>query len=86
MTGYSIGKIKAAMNKSTVSALLAILLIAIAGPALAKKADTSKGAAAKTQAQRQTVKTCRRTPPPFMNNPRFMNRGFFKRRCRPQDQ
>ena len=84
MTGYS--KIKAAMNKTIISTLLATLLIAFAGPALAKKSDASKTAANKTQAQRQAVKTCRRTPPPFMYNPRFMNRGFFKRRCRAKGQ
>lgn len=61
--------------------LIAAFLIAVAAPALAEKKSAGDATSAKAQTKRQAAKTCRRTPPPFMNNPRFMNRGFFKRKC-----
>lgn len=57
--------------------LVAAVLIAAAGPA-----------AAKSQVQQQTASSkaepkCNRVTPPFMYNPRYMNRGFFKAsKCR----
>lgn len=55
----------------------AALLIGVSGPAEAKKQTQEAAQTTKRQAQ----KTCRRNPPPFMYNPRFMNRGFFKKKC-----
>ncbi len=51
-------------------------------PALAKKTSASEATSAQKQKKRPTAKDCRRGPvPPFMRNPRYMNRGFIKRRC-----
>jgi hypothetical protein len=57
----------------------AALLIGVSGPVLAKK--QSGEVTTQKQAKPQAQKTCRRNPPPFMYNPRFMNRGFFKKKC-----
>jgi hypothetical protein len=70
--------------------VLAALLIAAAGPAMAKQqrsgevTTTQKQVTIKTK--RQAVKYCKRNPPPFMRSPRFMNRGFFKKKCPEQSQ
>ena len=51
-------------------------------PALAKKTSGSEATRAQKQKKRATAKDCRRGPvPPFMRNPRYMNRGFIKKRC-----
>ena len=73
--------IRQLMTKSIVNILIAAFLIAIAGPALAKKQGAGDTQWAKAQTKRQAAKECRRMPPPFMYNPRYMNRGFFKRKC-----
>ncbi len=70
------------MYRSIPSILIAGLLIAIAGPALAKKDGAANTAQTQAQTKRAAKKTCRKNPPPFMYNPRFMNRGFFKGKCR----
>lgn len=74
------------MIKTITNILIAVLLVAVAGPALAKKQGSGSVSSAKVQAKPQAAKTCRRMPPPFMYNPRYMNRGFFKRKCRTQDK
>ena len=75
-------------RKALARLLIAALLAATAGPAMAKSQAKQQGSGevSATQKQRQSAKTCRRNPPPFMHNPRFMNRGFFKRKCNAQDQ
>lgn len=60
--------------------LIAALLVATAGPATAKKDQKSQQG--KTAAQKRLGKDCFTTAPPFMRNPRFMNRGFFKKKCK----
>lgn len=78
--------IRQIMTKSIANILIAAFLVAIAGPALAKKQVTVDTQSAKAQTKRQAAKTCRRMPPPFMYNPRYMNRGFFKGKCRTPSQ
>lgn len=74
-------------NRNTiVPILIAALLISLAGPAMAKKQGSGDVSSVQKQTKRQAVKECRRMPPPFMYNPRFMNRGFFKQKCRAQNQ
>lgn len=76
------------MNAKTLLHLAAAVSVAAAcgmaaGPALAKKkaADTNTYAVQKKAAPKPG-KDCRRGPvPPFMRNPRFMNRGFLKKQC-----
>ncbi len=52
-----------------------------AGPTLAKK-KASETVSVQKQKKRAAAKNCKRGPvPPFMRNPRFMNRGFLKNRC-----
>ena len=60
--------------------LIAALLIATAGSAIAKK--NQKSQQGNTTAQKRVGKDCFTTAPPFMRNPRFMNRGFFKKKCK----
>ena len=72
--------------------LIAALLLAVAGPGLAEARSQSQkssdGIALKKNdktAKRQNAgKRCNRVVPPFMRNPRYMNRGFFK--CRERGQ
>lgn len=71
-------------RKAIIPILLAVLLIAVAGPAMAKRQGS--GDTAQTQGKVQKVKYCKRNPPPFMRSPRFMNRGFFKKKCPVQSQ
>ena len=78
--------IRQQMTKSIANIVIAAFLIVIASPALAKKQGAPNTASAKTQSTRQAAKDCRRMPPPFMYNPRYMNRGFFKRKCRTPSQ
>lgn len=61
-------------------ALVAALLIAMGGPALAKQKQKPQKATKTTQEQ-SLERKCITTAPPFMRNPRFMNRGFFKKKC-----
>jgi len=74
------------MRKATARFLIAALLLAVAGPALAgSKAQASNdGYVVKKKKAKsaKSKKACVKTAPPFMYNPRFMNRGFFK--CRGQ--
>jgi len=67
--------------------LIAAVLLAAAGPALAgsKPSDGTyvvKKKSGKKAKSTKSKKACVKTAPPFMYNPRFMNRGFFK--CRKQ--
>ena len=77
-------------RKAIIPMVIAALLIAVAGPAMAKKQTSEQvtGAEqqAKKKAKRQAGEDCVLTAPPFMRNPRFMNRGFFKKKCRKQGQ
>ena len=64
--------------------VIAIVLCGAVGlasaPAMAKK--SSSEAASIQKQKKRAAKDCRRGPiPPFMRNPRFMNRGFFKKKC-----
>jgi hypothetical protein len=70
----------------TVGILTAIFLCGLVGrggePALAQKVSASEATSAQKQKKRAAAKKCLRGPvPPFMRNPRYMNRGFIKRRC-----
>ena len=78
--------IRQQMIKSIANIVIAAFLVAIASPALAKKQGTGDTQSAKAQTKPQRAKECRRMPPPFMYNPRYMNRGFFKRKCRTPSQ
>jgi hypothetical protein len=67
---------------------LAALLIAVAGPVEAQAKQQSgdgtaiqKSGAAKSKSKSSAQECERRVVPPFMRNPRFMNRGFFKPKC-----
>lgn len=76
------------MNAKSLLQLLAAISLAAAcstatGPALAKKKSASNNT---YTVQKQTApkagKDCRKGPvPPFMRNPRYMNRGFLKTKC-----
>ncbi|MEM8643809.1 MAG: hypothetical protein AAGF09_02825 [Pseudomonadota bacterium] len=51
------------------------------GPASAKK-KTSETVSIQKEKKRAAANKCKRGPvPPFMRNPRYMNRGFLKNRC-----
>lgn len=68
--------------KAILPIAVAALLIGVAVPVTA--AQNGGGAASQKQVYKKNArkaKTCRRNPPPFMYNPRFMNRGFFKKKC-----
>ena len=60
--------------------LIAALAIATAGPALAKQKQKPQQVTKTTQKQ-SGGQNCVTTAPPFMRNPRYMNRGFFKKKC-----
>lgn len=69
--------------------LIATVLVAAAGPAVAGSKSKESGSgyifkkqSAKKSKNAKSKKDCVKTAPPFMYNPRFMNRGFFK--CRDQ--
>lgn len=66
--------------------LVAILLcvaVGVAGtPALAKKKNGRETYTVQKKTKRAAAKNCRRGPvPPFIRNPRYMNRAFFKKKC-----
>jgi len=63
------------------ASLVAGLAVAPAGPAFAKQQERAQQAT-KAKKTQTTRKDCFTTAPPFMRNPRFMNRGFFKRKCK----
>jgi hypothetical protein len=74
-------------RKAIAHILIATVLVAVAGPGLAEAASKSKepdGYVLKKKNKKanstKSKKDCVKTAPPFMYNPRFMNRGFFK--CR----
>ena len=67
-------------TKALFPLLIAALLIATSGSAIAKKDQKSQQG--KTTAQKSVGKDCFTTAPSFMRNPRFMNRGFFKKKCK----
>ena len=77
-------------RKAIFPIVIAALLTATAGPAMAKKQTSEQVYAAEQQAKkkakRQAGEDCVLTAPPFMRNPRFMNRGFFKKKCRVKDE
>ena len=73
-------------SKTLAHVLIAAVLVAGAGPALAKKYQSGDGTVVKKQSAKkakgtQSKKNCILTAPPFMYNPRYMNRGFFKKKC-----
>ncbi|MGA9444742.1 MAG: hypothetical protein WBV18_15210 [Methyloceanibacter sp.] len=66
--------------------LVAILLcgaVGVAGtPALAKKKNGGETYTVQKMTKRAAAMNCRRSPvPPFMRNPRYMNRAFLKKKC-----
>ena len=68
--------------------LVAALTVAMAAPVLAKKQTSEQVYAAEQQAKKKKAKSgenCFLKAPPYMYNPRFMNRGFFKKVCPGQD-
>lgn len=77
-------------RKAILPVLAAALLIAFAGPAIAKKQTSDQVSAAQKQAKKKAKaksgENCFYIAPPFMRNPRFMNRGFFKKKCPGQEQ
>jgi len=87
---------KMAHHKTLSRMLIAALLIAGAGPAATEsqaKSPGSDGSATQKQGGtkskgKNAQQDCEpRVVPPFMRNPRFMNRGFLKpTKCREQDQ
>jgi len=71
-------------RKAIIAFGLAALLTATAGPAMAKKQTSEQITAAEQQAKKKKAKSgehCFLQAPPFMRNPRYMNRGFFKKKC-----
>lgn len=77
------------MRKAVARLLIAAVLFAVAGPALAESKSKESGGgyvvkkqSAKKGKSAKSKKNCVKTAPPFMYNPRYMNRGFFK--CRGQ--
>lgn len=77
------------INRSITPVLIAALVIGVAAPAAAKKQNSEQVSAqtqAKKKAKRQSGENCFLQAPPFMRNPRFMNRGFFKKKCPGQDE
>jgi len=65
----------------TLSGLLVVaLLIAMSLPAWAKTQQKTQQVT-KTNQKQSAGQKCITTAPPFMRNPRFMNRGFFKKKC-----
>lgn len=62
-------------TKALFRLLIVVVLIAAAEPAIAEK-DQKPQQASKTA----QTKKCVTTAPPFMRNPRFMNRGFLKKK------
>jgi hypothetical protein len=69
-------------TKSLFRLLIATSLIATAGPVMAKREQKPQQTAKTTQNNKSAGKSCVITAPPFMRNPRFMNRGFFKKKCK----
>ena len=69
------------------STIIAVVLCGAIGlaatPALAKKnSGETVSVQNKKKKQNTQAKDCRKGPvPPFMRNPRYMNRGFLKKRC-----
>lgn len=53
-----------------------------AGEAHTVQKQSKQARAKRGSSTRAAAKDCRRAPvPPFMRNPRYMNRGFFRNRC-----
>ena len=81
------------MGRAIARLLIAALLFAVAGPGLAEARSQSqksgdgyvlKKQSTKKDKRQRSGQHCNRVVPPFMRNPRYMNRGFFK--CRERDQ
>ena len=70
-------------TKALFRLLIAALLIATVSPAMAKR-EQKPQLIIKTTQNKNAGKYCVTTAPPFMRNPRFMNRGFFKKKCKPK--
>jgi len=77
-------------RKAIIPVVVAALAVAVAAPALAKKQTsdqvTTAQPQAKKKAKQQSGENCFLKAPPYMYNPRFMNRGFFKKVCPGQDE
>lgn len=72
-------------TKSIIPILIGALSIAVAAPATAKKQTSERVYTTQKdneKAERKSGENCFLKAPPFMYNPRSMNRGFFKRKCR----
>ena len=70
--------------------LIAALAMSVAAPAMAKKQNADQVTTAQPQAKKKAKaksgENCFLKAPPYMYNPRFMNRGFFKKVCPGQDE
>ena len=72
------------LRLSTILAVVLCGAVGVAGhPAVAKKNSGETVSVQKKKKKQSTqAKDCRKGPvPPFMRNPRYMNRGFVKKRC-----
>jgi len=78
------------VRKAIIAILVAALAMSVAAPAMAKKQNaeqvTTTQPQAKKKAKQQSGENCFLKAPPYMYNPRFMNRGFFKKVCPGQDE
>lgn len=74
---------KALCGALVAGSMVAGLAVAPAGPALAKQQERGQQTtkAKKTQTA-NAKKDCITVAPPFMRNPRYMNRGFFRKKCK----
>ena len=88
--GHVTSKTRNSIMRVRVARILAAVLLmgavgSAASPAFAKKQKSSETNKVQKTAKAQNATKCMRGPvPPFMRNPRFMNRGFVKNRCKKQ--
>ncbi|HZJ12081.1 MAG TPA: hypothetical protein VFD26_05450 [Methyloceanibacter sp.] len=74
-------------SKTLARVLIAAVLVAGAGPALAKKYQAADGTIVQKPVKKKSSSAkekCVRAVPPWLYNPRFMNRGMLKqaKKCR----
>lgn len=72
------------LRQSTILAIVLCGAVGLVGhPAVAKQNSSETVSVQKKNKKKNSdAKDCRQGPvPPFMRNPRYMNRGFLKKRC-----
>ena len=79
--GRGKGHGKALCGVLVAGSLVVGLALATAGPAVAKQQERAQQTTKAKKAQ-TAGKDCVTVAPPFMRNPRFMNRGFFRKKCK----